>query len=177
MATPEVAAAMQRAESMFLRRPEAGMHEDSPAMARWDGGTRVVTRHPDGGAVVTDVPSGLGGDSSQLTPSWLVRAGLASCSATRIAMDAACQGIELDALEVHAESRSDARGLLGMQGEDGAPCYPGPRELRLHVRIAARGVAPQRLRELVERSHRCSPVLFALSDAHPLEVRIEIGAA
>ncbi|HEX4330181.1 MAG TPA: OsmC family protein [Burkholderiales bacterium] len=174
MATPEIAAAMQRTQSVLLRRPQSGMHEDLPGMARWDGGTRVVTRHLNGSEIVTDLPDGLGGDGTQVTPGWLLRAGLAACTATRIAMTAAAQGIELDTLEVDASSRSDTRGLLGMVEDDGAPCYPGPRDLCVHVRIAARRVAPERLRALVQESNRCSPVLFAIQDAHSVALRIEI---
>ena len=105
----------------------------------------------------------------------VLRASLAACTATRIAMTAAAQGIELDTLEVDARSRSDTRGLLGMSEDDGALCYPGPRDLCLQVRIAARGVAPQRLHALVQESNRCSPVLFALQDAHSIAVQIEVA--
>ena len=52
-------------------------------------------------------------------------------------MAAAAEGIELAALEVRASSRSDARGLLGMAEADGAPVSAGPRDVQLHVRIAA----------------------------------------
>jgi len=175
MATQDTAAALQRAASVLQRRPQAGLHDDPPGIARWDGGTRVITRHANGQEVVTDLPNGLGGDSAQVTPSWLLRASLASCSATRIAMAAASQGIELDALEVRAGSRSDTRGLLGLAQADGTPAYPGPQDLQLHVRIAARGVAPERLRALVEQSHCLSPVLFAVQDALPLQVQVEVG--
>jgi uncharacterized OsmC-like protein len=60
------------------------------------------------------MPSEVGGSGDQVTPGWLFRAGLASCAATRIAMAAAAEGIELATLEVRASSRSDTRGLLGM---------------------------------------------------------------
>jgi len=175
MARQDTAAALQRVASALQRRPHAGLHEDPPAVSRWDGGSRVVTRHANGQQVVSDLPDGLGGDSAQVTPSWLLRAGLASCSATRIAMAAASQGIELDQLEVRAASRSDTRGLFGLAGADGSPAYAGPQELQLHVRIAARGVAPERLRALVEHSHRLSPVVLAMQDALPLQVHIEIA--
>ena len=114
MTTRDIAAALQRVESVLRRRPEVGIHDDAPAASHWDGGLRVVTRHASGLQVVTDMPGELGGAGDQLTPGWLLRAALASCAATRIAMAAAAAGIELRSLEARAESRSDARGLLGM---------------------------------------------------------------
>ena len=104
-AMQNIAAAMQRVESVLHRRPQAALHDDAPATARWQSGTRVVASHADGTQLVTDMPSELGGSGNQVTPGWLFRAGLASCAATRIAMGAAAAGIELTMLEVRASSR------------------------------------------------------------------------
>jgi len=114
MASPEIAAAMRRFESVLKRRPEVGLHDDALATARWESGTRVVSSHANGIHLSTDMPTELGGSGDQVTPGWLFRAGLASCLATRIAMGAAAAGFELAMLEVLASSRSDARGMLGM---------------------------------------------------------------
>ncbi|HUE09319.1 MAG TPA: hypothetical protein VMQ54_00200, partial [Steroidobacteraceae bacterium] len=110
MASQEIAAAMQRVESILTRRPEVGLHDDEPATARWQGGARVASSHANGTLLLTDMPTELGGTGDQVTPGWLFRAGLASCLATRIAMGAAAAGFELTLLEVLAGSRSDARG-------------------------------------------------------------------
>ena len=80
------------------------------------------------------------------------------------------------ALEVKASSRSDTRGLLGMADAGGATVYAGPGEMRLHVKIAADGVAPEQLRALVETSLRQSPVPNAVDHATPLTLHIETGA-
>ena len=93
---------------------------------------------------------------------------------TRLAMAAAAEGIALDTLEVRACSRSDARGVFGLAEPDGSLVPAGPAELRLEVRVGAAGVAPERLRALVEHSQRCSPVSQAARDALPLELRIEV---
>jgi hypothetical protein len=114
MATKDIAAAVQRVESVLKRRPAAGIHDDAPATARWQTGMRVVASHANGTQMLTDMPTELGGSGDQVTPGWLFRAGLASCCATRIAMGAAAAGIELAMLEVLASSRSDTRGLFGM---------------------------------------------------------------
>ena len=121
-----------------------GLHDDAPATARWEGGTRVVASHANGTQVPTDMPAELGGTGDQVTPGWLFRAG-----ARLVRGDDASrwprppQGIELTTLEVRASSRSDTRGLLGMADADGEPVCAGPRDVQLHVRIAAPGVAPR----------------------------------
>jgi uncharacterized OsmC-like protein len=176
MASQEIAAAMQRVESALKRRPEVGLHEDAPAIARWETGTRVVSSHTNGTRLLTDMPTELGGSGEQVTPGWLVRAGLASCLATRIAMGAAAAGFELAVLEVSASSRSDARGIFGMPEASGAPVCPGPRDVQVLVRIAAPGVSPERLRSLIEESNRCSPVSAALRDTVPIALRMEMDS-
>lgn len=175
MSAKDIAAALRRVAAVLRRRPRTGLQEDTPAAARWDGGLRAVTSHPDGTRIVTDVPSELGGGGG-VTPGWFMRAGLASCEATRIAMSAALAGIELKSLEVIASSRSDASGLLDLAGPDGARVSAAPRDVELRVRLCAPGVAPERLRALVEDSHHCSPVACAVQEAVPVALRIEIEA-
>jgi uncharacterized OsmC-like protein len=174
MAFQDVAAAIHRAQSVLGRRPQAGLHEDPPAVARWSGDTRVVTSHTNGTQFQTDMPTELGGTGGQVTPGWLMRAGLASCTATSIALAAAMESIELSRLEVVAASRSDTRGLLGMSEADGARIKAGPRRIELTVRICAAGVSGDRLRSLIEESDRRSPVACAMRDALPVDLRIEV---
>jgi uncharacterized OsmC-like protein len=176
MSAQDLAQALQRVEVVLRRRPEMGLHDDAPATARWDGGTRIVSSHANGMQIQTDMPSELGGTGDQVTPGWLMRAGLAACTATRIAMGAAAAGIELTTLELRASSRSDTRGMLGMPDVDGTPVGAGPRDVQLHVTIAARGVEAERLRALVEESHRCSPVPCAIQEPVPVALSIEVGA-
>ena len=168
---------MQRVEAILQRRPDAGMHPEAPATARWEGGTRVVASHANGVQMATDMPSELGGAGNDVnvTPGWLFRAGFASCAATCIAMGAAAEGIELESLEVMAMSRSDLRGLLGMNDADGKPVYAGPRDIELVVRVRAPGAAPDRLRALVEERYRCSPISSAVASSMPVDLRIEIA--
>jgi uncharacterized OsmC-like protein len=174
MTTQRIAAAMQRVETVLRRRPDAGLHDDAAATARWEGGTRILASHENGTCLSTDMPSELGGTGDQVTPGWLFRAGLASCLATCIAMSAAAEGLELTALEVRAVSRSDTRGLLGMADDEGEPVFAGPRDVQLRVRIAATGVDPERLRALVDNSRRCSPIPAAVETAVPISVHIEV---
>lgn len=170
-----IASAVQRVESAFQRRPEAGVHDDAPAVARWVSGARVVTSHTDGIQVLTDMPKELGGSGDQVTPGWLFRAGLAACAATSITLAAATKGVALDALKVHVGSRSDARGLLGMLEPTGEPVFAGPFDVELRVQIAASNTTPEDLRDMVESCLRHSPIPCALTHAIPFALHIDIG--
>jgi uncharacterized OsmC-like protein len=98
-----------------------------------------------------------------------MRAAIASCDATVIAMRAAQKGIELSNLEVTVDSESDDRGLLGM--DDSVPA--GPLGIRVRVKIAAKGVPPKRLREVVDWALEHSPVTDAVQRAVPATVEVE----
>ena len=174
MSAQYVADALQRVEVVLRRRPDMGLHEDAPAMASWRGSTRIVTSHANGIEIATDMPGELGGTGDQVTPGWLMRAGLAACTATRIAMGAAAAGIELTTLELRATSRSDTRGILGMAEADGTPIGAGPQDVQLHVTIGAQGVSAERLRALVEESYACSAVPCAMEKATPVGLHIEV---
>jgi uncharacterized OsmC-like protein len=174
MTAKDIAAAAHRVESVLRRRPEAGVHDDAPATARWDGDLKVVAAHANGFQLETDMPEELGGRGQSVTPGWLLRAGLASCAVTRIALAAASEGVALRTLEVTARSRSDVRGIFGMADENGAPVSAGPRNLELHVRISAPRVTKERLKLLVETSNRCSPVSCAMQEAVPVALHIEV---
>jgi uncharacterized OsmC-like protein len=177
MTARDLAAAQARTRDVLRRRPDKGLHDDAPAAVRWAGDTRLVARHPGGLQFETDMPAELGGSGDRVTPGWMMRAGLAACTATVVAMKAAEQGIALTTLEVDAGSRSDTRGLLGMTSGDGIAIYAGSRDVTLRVRIAATGVAAERLRALVEESCRCSPILRVLEDGTDIDLQIEAGAA
>jgi uncharacterized OsmC-like protein len=174
MSLHPLAGALERAKTVLQRRPDLGLHEDAPATARWQTGTRVVSRHANGTEVATDMPGELGGSGEHVTPGWLFRAGLAACAATSIVMRAASEGVALSMLEVRASSRSDARGLLGIADADGTPVYAGPGDMQLQVHIAADGVAAERLSALVENAVRCSPIPNAVQQATPVALRIEV---
>lgn len=177
MSLEQIGKAAKRVIAAFQRRPDMGMHADAPAVARWNGGTRVSVRHADGMEVLTDMPVELGGRGDQVTPGWLFRAGLASCAATSITLAAASEGIELTALEVHVGSRSDARGLLGMSEANGAPVYAGPFEVEMHVTIAANGASAAAIESMVTGCLKHSPVPSALATATPMTLHVNVAPA
>jgi uncharacterized OsmC-like protein len=174
MAAHDIAQALERVRSVFARRPEMGLHDDPPATSRWMSGLRVIASHANGAQIPTDMATEVGGSGDQVSPGWMLRAGFASCTATCIAMAAAEQGIELEALEVQVKSRTDARGMLGMPDVDGSEVPAGPQDMQIIVKIAARGVSPQHLRALVELNYQRSPMACALQGATPVALHIEV---
>ncbi|WP_250634245.1 OsmC family protein [Pinirhizobacter soli] len=176
MASMEIANAVERLHQVLERRPGAGMHDDSSATARWMDGLHVVIAHANGHEVATDMPTEFGGpnDGTLPSPGWLFRAGMASCLATCIVINAARQGIELTTLQVSAHSRSDTRGVLGMLDADGQPVQAQPFECGLAVRIAARDASAATLRELVEASRRSSPIPQAAQNAMVVGLDVDI---
>lgn len=174
MTMERIAAAVQRVESILRLRPGSAVHADAPAIARWESGMRVVTRHPNGTSVASDMPTELGGSGDLATPGWLWRAALGSCLTTRIVMAAAVEGVNLTTVEIETTSRSNVRGLLGMRDASGAvPCC-APEGIELKVRIGACGVSSERLKALVTQCQACSPMQVAATKALPVAVSIEV---
>ena len=174
MATADVAAALRRFGALVRRRPAIAVHDDPPAVTRWQGGLRFVATHANGKQVTSDMAPELGGAGDQVSPGWLFRAGFASCTATTIAMTAAAEGIELEMLELEAMSRSDAHAVLGMSRVGGERVSAEPFDVQLHVRASARGVSPERLRAVIEEGYRRSPAAGAMQAATQVALHIEI---
>jgi uncharacterized OsmC-like protein len=174
MTTATIVSALQRVRAVFARRPEAALHADEPAVARWEQGLRVVTRNANGSHITTDLPRELGGQGNEVTPGWLLRAALASCLASRIALEAAARDISITRLEVTAASESDARGIVGMTDAGGARIPAEPRAVQLRVRVAAASTDAQTLQAMIEESHRCSPVECTVERSVPVRLEIDI---
>ena len=174
MSVDSVGAAFQRVEAVLKRRPETGVHDDAPATARWQGGTRMVASHATGTEIATDMPTEFGGTGDKVSPGWLFRAGTAACTATTIQLRAAARGIALSVLEVRVTSQSDARGMFEMADADGRIVPARPLAVQLEVRIAAAGRGPAELTTLVEDSCRCSPITDAVSHPVPTAVRVVV---
>ena len=164
-------ASMEAVASFLREHPEDAIGNDLPATATVESGLRCRADWPMGASMISDMPAAIGGGASAPTPGWLLRAALATCDATVIAMRAAAVGVGLDLLEVTVESRSDDRGLLGI-----GDVTAGPLEMRTRVRLAANGVDPQMLTEIVAWAEAHSPVGEALRRALPLATDVEIVA-
>jgi uncharacterized OsmC-like protein len=166
-----IARASGEATAYLRDHPEHALSQDLPATAGLVGGLRCRVVHPKIGTVIeSDMVRGIGGEGAAPTPGWLLRAALATCDATMIALRAAQEGISLTTLEVTATSESDDRGLLGA-GD--APA--GPLRGQVQVRLAADGVPGASLRAIVEWAEAHSPVGDALRRAVPLTTEVTIG--
>jgi uncharacterized OsmC-like protein len=155
----------------LAEHPVDALSLDRPAVAVFESGLRCRAEGPNGASLVSDMPAPLGGTGSAPSPGWLLRAALANCDATLIAMRAAQLGVVLKRLEVTVGSESDDRGVLGVS--DSVP--PGPLSIHVSVRIAAEGTSEEELRELVHWAEKHSPVSDAVRRAVPVttEVRVE----
>jgi uncharacterized OsmC-like protein len=162
--------ALERLRAQIAAQPERARAKPGPTTARMVDGLRCEVRGPNGEAVRTDMAPAMGGGASAPAPGWLMRASLASCTATCIAMRAATQGIELTQLEVTVESEADQRGMLGM--DEHIPA--GPSAFVARVRIGAAGVPANELRALAEWADRHSPVASTAraSPRYSLEVEV-----
>lgn len=155
----------------FAEHPQDALSQDKPAVAILESGLRCRADGPNGATLVSDMPVPIGGTATAPSPGWLLRAALANCDATVIAMRAAHLGIVLSRLEVTVGSESDDRGLLGVT--ESVP--PGPLSMRVSVRIAAKDTSAQQLRELVHWAEEHSPVSDAVRRAVPVITEVTVG--
>lgn len=154
----------------YAENPDKALSEDKPATAKIEDGLRCRATGANGAELISDMPKGIGGGATAPSPGWFLRAALANCDATMIAIRAAELGITLTTLEVTVSSTSDNRGLL--QIDDAIPA--GPLDVQVHVKLGGEGVSKEQLQELVAWTERHSPVGDAISRSVPLDIRVEI---
>lgn len=160
---------LERASDALAKDPAKARSTAAPLTARLIDGLRFEVRGPGGETVRTDVPQMVGGEGSAPNPVWLMRASLAACTATVIAMCAARRGVKLTALEVDAESDIDNRRLLGL--DDAAASVLA---LRLRVRIGADGASDDALREIAAWGEAHSPVACTMRMPPAVSTEVEI---
>ncbi|MEX0710117.1 MAG: OsmC family protein [Chloroflexota bacterium] len=166
-----IASAINSAANHLREHPADGRSNDAPATATLDSGLRFSVAHPNGTAIFTDMPAALGGEASDPSPGWLMRAAAAACVASMIGIRAAQDGVALDRLEVTVRSVSDDRGMVGADDS----VSPGLLEATIAVLISASGVGGEALQELVHWAHAHSPVTDSIGRAVPttLDVKVE----
>jgi len=163
--------AIASATEYMTANPEKALSTDSAAVARLLDGLRFEVRDPSGRSVITDMVEGVGGEDSAPSPGWLLRAAVASCDATLIAMHAATRGIAISQLEVTVDSTSNDLGILGID-----PSVPkGPLDMRARVRIASPDADESTLRALVQNAVDHCPVCDAVKRDVPMTLDIEVG--
>ena len=134
MGSSEIRAGVASVRQHLVAHPEDRVGSDSPAVATLRGALVTVVSGP-AGQVETDMPKPLGGGGSAPTPGWYLRAGIASCTASVIAIRAAELGVRIDHLEIRVDSRSDEAGMLGLDEK----AHAGPIEASMTVHIKGRG--------------------------------------
>ena len=169
--TDRIRDAVLSLKQRFRDDPASAVMDDFPAAAVLKGGLATVVEGPAGQRVSTDMPEMFGGGAAAPTPGWFLRAGVASCAVSVIAMRAAELGVALRRLEVRVASRTDERGSLGL--DDSVP--PGPFEMRLEVRVAADGVADAELAEIARWAVAHSPMVDVVNRAAPVEVDVAVA--
>jgi hypothetical protein len=98
---------VERVIGHYTENPDDGRGPGVPVTAVMQEGLRCRVETPDGTAIVTDMPTGIGGGGSAPSPGRLFRAALASCDATFVTLRAAQVGIKLTTLEVIVEGDPD----------------------------------------------------------------------
>jgi uncharacterized OsmC-like protein len=170
MSTPEVREAVKRMAEVLVEQPQKGRSTNPSATATLEAGLRFLVTGPKGEAAVTDMPPPLGGKGSAPSPGWLMRASLAACNATMIAIRAAQRGVTLTTLEVTVTSESDVRGFLGTDESVSAGLFG----LRSRVKIGAAGAPPEQIREIVSWAEAHSPIGCTVRDANATAVEVEV---
>jgi uncharacterized OsmC-like protein len=163
--------AIETASGKLAEHPEAGLATDAAAAAVLERGLRFRVEGPKGD-LVTDMSKSVGGGAEAPTPAWLMRAALASCDATLVAMEAAREGLELTDLTVTVESDSDFRGVLGVDDSIDA----GPLAVRVRIALAGPNASEEQLREIVRRAESRSPVRDALAREVSMSTEVVTGA-
>ncbi len=153
MSASEIQQAIEEVEQYLRDNAERGPQPDVPATAIVEDGLRCRIEAPDGSAIYTDMPTSVGGSATASSPGWHLRAALASCDATLLAMRATRLGLKLDSIQVRVEASSDGRGMFLDEGVS-----PGSSEMRLYFKIGASTVTRKQIEALVHWVEQHSPV-------------------
>lgn len=153
-----------------------------PSVQLWEGEPEKAKRSPlvkaptDGAGTVleagpfswrTDLPVPLGGSNEAASPTALLLGALAGCAAVFIRDTLAPQlGVQVDSVEATAQCKTDARGLLGMEG-----AAPDLDELELSITIHSPD-SDDKVQELYRTWQQRCPVYLALTKALPVRTTL-----
>lgn len=168
MADPEtLKKTFERNRKAVQLRPEMGK-STAVTKVRLRDGTTCEVEHKHWKFKV-DIGKAEGGNDAGPGPGILERGALGSCLAIGYSQQAALAGVPIHRIEVEVESDVDARGMLGI---DDRP--PGFKELRCKVLIESTA-DENRIREIIERTERHSPVLDDFKRAIPVRRDLTIA--
>ncbi len=169
MSNQQIRESLERAQRLFRDRPSAAK-KNVPATAVWQDGLACEISGPEGQKIVTDMAKPMGGADTGPSPGWLLRASLASCTATAIVMRAALLGIELRELKVVVHGETDVRGIVGIDGISLA--LSG---MRMAITIGADNVPEAELREIVEWGATQSTVSATLREGRTVATEVTVS--
>lgn len=112
------------------------------------------------------MPTGIGGTASMPSPGWLFRAATASCIAALVGIRAAATGVMLERVEITVDSKSDDRGILGLDPDVPA----GALSMRVAADVRARGLSDAATEALIRWAVDHCPVLDTVRRAVPIEL-------
>ena len=93
MSVTHIQQSIEDLTNYLSEHPEECRHPDKAATAVLEEGLRCRAEGSKGTTLVTDMPKSIGGGGSAPTPGWFLRAALATCDTTVIAMRAAQLGV------------------------------------------------------------------------------------
>jgi len=163
-----IADAVAQATAYLTEHPEEARYRDSAAIARIESGLVASVSGPGGERVQTDMPAGIGGTATTVSPGWLLRAAAASCVASLIVIRAAALGLTIGPVEVTVDSESDDRGILGVDDTIDA----GALSIRVVVAIGDPSPTGQALQDLVSWALSHCPVTDTVARAVPISVEV-----
>ena len=164
--TDAIRAAIEGASAYLSDHPDEARYTDSLATARVEEGLRIRVDGPNGESLLTDMPGAVGGGAAAPSPGWFLRAAVAACVTSLAVMRAAQLGIEGFTCEVEVDSKSDDRGILGL--DQAVPA--GPLSMRIGFRMT--GGTPDRLGEVAHWAVEHCPVSDAVRRAVPVAVEL-----
>jgi uncharacterized OsmC-like protein len=170
MSLDTIKKAVESAVAYLGEHTDEAHYTDSIAKAVLEEDLRFRIEDASGHKLISDMPTSIGGGDTAPSPGWLMRAALASCTATLIAMRAAQMDIQLTQLEVDVDSESDDRGILGMD----ASVPAGPLKVRVLVKIGSQGADQETLQEVADWGGKHCPVTDAIIRAIPVRTEVEL---
>jgi uncharacterized OsmC-like protein len=160
---------LERVRRLFQEKPAAARNQNGPATAVWADGLRCEISGAAGEKAISDMPATFGGGNAGPNPGWFFRAGLASCMATTITLRAAMLGIEIQSLEVKAESAGDTSQFFGLSDASLAMSA-----LRMSITIGAKGVGESELRDLIVWCEARSTVACTVREHPAVAVDVKV---
>ena len=166
----EIKTATDRKLAAMRKRPKIAQGTARTTVSLVGGGTSCEIA--DGGwRMLADLDAGSGGDGAAPDPGVFGRGALGACMVLGYELWAARLGVRIDAVCVTVESDYDARGMYALDDA----VTPGWLAVRCTIEVTSPD-DPARVAEVIEQSHRYSPLVADIARPVPLTWDIRITA-